>query len=31
VIRFRNNEVSENLDGVLAVIAEEIAIARNER
>lgn len=31
VIRFWNNEVFENLDGVLTVIAEEIAIARNER
>jgi BirA family biotin operon repressor/biotin-[acetyl-CoA-carboxylase] ligase len=31
VIRFWNNEVFENLDGVLTVIAEEIAIARNGR
>jgi BirA family biotin operon repressor/biotin-[acetyl-CoA-carboxylase] ligase len=31
VIRFWNNEVLENLDGVLTVIAEEIAIARNLR
>lgn len=31
VIRFWNNEVFENLDGVLTVIAEEIAIATNER
>ena len=31
VIRFWNNEVFENLDGVLTVIAEEIANARNER
>ncbi|MCX9146154.1 endonuclease domain-containing protein [Erythrobacter sp. WG] len=29
VIRFWNNEVLENLDGVLTVIAQEIAIARN--
>ncbi|NBB24746.1 DUF559 domain-containing protein [Porphyrobacter sp. SLTP] len=31
VIRFWNNEVLENIDGVLTVIAKEIAIARNER
>ncbi len=31
VIRFWNHEVFENLDGVLTVIAEEIAIALNER
>lgn len=31
VIRFWNNEVLGNIDGVLTVIAEEIAIARNER
>ncbi|WP_017663998.1 endonuclease domain-containing protein [Porphyrobacter sp. AAP82] len=31
VIRFWNNEVPGNIDGVLTVIAEEIAIARNER
>ena len=31
VIRFWNNEVLENIDGVLTVIAEEIAIPRNER
>lgn len=31
VIRFWNNEVLGNIDGVLQVIAEEIAIARNER
>jgi BirA family biotin operon repressor/biotin-[acetyl-CoA-carboxylase] ligase len=31
VIRFWNNEVFENLDGVLTAIAEEIAIARNKR
>ena len=30
VIRFWNNEVFENLDGVLTVISEQIAIARNE-
>jgi BirA family biotin operon repressor/biotin-[acetyl-CoA-carboxylase] ligase len=30
VIRFWNHEVLENIDGVLTVIAEEIAIARNE-
>jgi BirA family biotin operon repressor/biotin-[acetyl-CoA-carboxylase] ligase len=30
VIRFWNNEVLGNLDGVLTVIAQEIAIARNE-
>ena len=29
VIRFWNNEVLENIDGVLTVIAQEIAIARN--
>ena len=31
VIRFWNNEVLGNMDGVLTVIAEEIAIARNGR
>jgi len=31
LIRFWNNEVMGNIDGVLTVIAEEIAIARNER
>ena len=31
VIRFWNNEVLGNIDGVLTVIAEEIAIARTER
>jgi BirA family biotin operon repressor/biotin-[acetyl-CoA-carboxylase] ligase len=31
VIRFWNNEVLGNIDGVLTVIAEEIAIARNDR
>lgn len=31
VIRFWNNDVLRNIDGVLTVIAEEIAIARNER
>lgn len=31
VIRFWNNEVLGNMEGVLQVIAEEIAIARNER
>lgn len=31
VIRFWNNEVLGNIDGVLTVIAEEIAIARNAR
>ena len=31
VIRFWNNEVLGNIDGVLTVIAEEIAIARNGR
>jgi len=31
VIRFWNNEVLGNIDGVLTMIAEEIAIARNER
>ncbi|PLK24703.1 hypothetical protein C0V72_04840 [Porphyrobacter sp. TH134] len=30
VIRFWNNEVLGNIDGVLTVIAEEIAIARNQ-
>ncbi|WP_090195091.1 endonuclease domain-containing protein [Erythrobacter sp. HL-111] len=30
VIRFWNNEVLENMDGVLQVIAKEIAIARNQ-
>lgn len=30
VIRFWNHEVFENLDGVLTVIAQEIAIARNK-
>ncbi|VVT15185.1 endonuclease domain-containing protein [Erythrobacter sp. EC-HK427] len=30
VIRFWNNEVLGNIDGVLHVIAEEIALARNE-
>jgi len=29
VIRFWNNEIMENIDGVLKVIASEIAIARN--
>jgi len=29
VIRFWNNEVMENLEGVLQVIAQELAIARN--
>jgi len=29
VIRFWNNEVLGNIDGVLTMIAEEIAIARN--
>ncbi len=31
VIRFWNNEVLANTDGVLERIAEEIALARNER
>jgi BirA family biotin operon repressor/biotin-[acetyl-CoA-carboxylase] ligase len=31
VIRFWNHEVLGNMDGVLQAIAEEIAIARNER
>ena len=31
VIRCWNNEVLGNIDGVLSVIAEEIAIARKER
>jgi BirA family biotin operon repressor/biotin-[acetyl-CoA-carboxylase] ligase len=31
VIRFWNNEVLGNIDGVLTVIAQEIAIARNGR
>ena len=30
VIRFWNNDVLENTDGVLTRIAEEIALARNE-
>jgi BirA family biotin operon repressor/biotin-[acetyl-CoA-carboxylase] ligase len=30
VIRFWNNEVLGNIDGVLQVIAQEIAIARNQ-
>ena len=30
VIRFWNNEVLGNIDGVLTVIAQEIAIARNQ-
>jgi BirA family biotin operon repressor/biotin-[acetyl-CoA-carboxylase] ligase len=30
VIRFWNNEVLGNMDGVLQVIAQEIAIARNQ-
>ena len=30
VIRFWNNEVLGNTEGVLAVIAQEIALARNE-
>ena len=30
VIRFWNNEVLENIDGVLTMIAQEIAIARNQ-
>ena len=30
VIRFWNNEVLGNIDGVLMAIAEEIAIARNQ-
>jgi BirA family biotin operon repressor/biotin-[acetyl-CoA-carboxylase] ligase len=30
VIRFWNNDVLENTDGVLTVIAQEIALARNE-
>ena len=30
VIRFWNSEVFENLDGVLTVIAQEIALARNQ-
>jgi BirA family biotin operon repressor/biotin-[acetyl-CoA-carboxylase] ligase len=31
VIRFWNHEVLDNMDGVLTVIAQEIAIARNGR
>ena len=31
VIRFWNNEVLGNIDGVLQVIAQEIAIARNQQ
>lgn len=31
LIRFWNNEVLGNIDGVLTVIAKEITIARNER
>jgi len=31
VLRFWNNEVLENINGVLTVISEKIAIARNER
>ena len=31
VIRFWNNEVLGNIDGVLQVISEEIATARNDR
>jgi very-short-patch-repair endonuclease len=30
VIRFWNNEVMENLDGVLQAIAQELALARNK-
>jgi very-short-patch-repair endonuclease len=30
VIRFWNNEVMENIEGVLQLIARELAIARNE-
>ncbi len=30
VIRFWNNDVLDNIDGVLMVIAQEIAIARNQ-
>jgi len=30
VIRFWNNDVLQNTDGVLQVIAQEIALARNE-
>ena len=29
VIRFWNNEVMENIDGVLQTIAQELALARN--
>ncbi len=31
VIRFWNNDVMNNTDGVLTAIAEEIALARNQR
>jgi len=31
VVRFWNNDVLQNTDGVLQAIAEKIAIARNER